>query len=123
MAATSRDVVVREVMGSVQIFLVAVSGVIEERLLRDGSEKPLTLSQLRVLALLAHTEVRTVGEVAVSLRISDAAASKAVDKMVRRKLVRRREGGARLREFTQSRTRPPLRRDPASRRPASGALA
>lgn len=92
MAATSRDVLVREFMGSVQIFLVAVSGVIEERLLRDGSEKPLTLSQLRVLALLAHTEVRTVGEVAVSLRISDAAASKAVDKMVRRKLVRRREG-------------------------------
>src|SRR5574340_285036 len=88
MAATSRDVLVREFMGSVQIFLVAVSGVIEERLLRDGSEKPLTLSQLRVLALLAHTEVRTVGEVAVSLRISDAAASKAVDKMVRRKLVR-----------------------------------
>ncbi len=94
MAAGGRDVLVREFMGSVQIFLVAVSGVIEERLLHNGSAKPLTLSQLRVLALLAHTEARTVGEVAALLRISDAAASKAVDKMVRRKLVRRREAAS-----------------------------
>jgi DNA-binding MarR family transcriptional regulator len=89
---SEKDALVSGFVGSVQVFLAAVSAVIEQRLLRDGPGKPLTLSQIRVLALLAHTEARTVGEVAGFLSISDAAASKAVDKLVRRRIVRRSEG-------------------------------
>ncbi len=64
----------------------------EEKLLSESSGKRLTLSQLKMLSLLAHTEARTVGEVAAFLNVSNAAASKAVDKLVRRRLLRRTEG-------------------------------
>jgi DNA-binding MarR family transcriptional regulator len=52
----------------------------------------LTFSQLKLLYLVAHTdEHTTIGDAAIFLGISNAAASKAVDKLVRRRLLRRTE--------------------------------
>jgi DNA-binding MarR family transcriptional regulator len=52
----------------------------------------LTLAQLRLLALVDHQAHWSIGEVAACLRISDAAASKIVDRLVRHHLLHRTEG-------------------------------
>lgn len=91
---SGKDILATEFVGSVQVFLAAIGAVIEQRLLRDAPGKALTLSQIKVLTLLAHTDALTVGEVAGFLNVSDAAASKSLDKLVRRRLVRRSEAAA-----------------------------
>jgi len=53
---------------------------------------------------VALTEARTISDVALFLGISNAAASKAVDKLVRRKLLRRAEGQPDRREICLSLT-------------------
>ncbi len=50
-----------------------------------------TFSQLKLLYLVAHTDVLNIGDAAAFLGVSAAAASKAVDKLVRRRLLRRVE--------------------------------
>jgi DNA-binding MarR family transcriptional regulator len=50
-----------------------------------------TLPQLRLLAMVDKTDVQHVTEVADFLDVSNAAASKAVDRLVRRGLIERRE--------------------------------
>src|SRR5512142_242543 len=44
------------------------------------------------MKLVAMTDAQRIGDVALFLGVSNAAASKAVDKLVRRKLLRRAEG-------------------------------
>jgi DNA-binding MarR family transcriptional regulator len=53
--------------------------------------KNYTLSQLKLLKMVARTNTGTISEVAAFLGVSNAAASKAVDRLVRRGLVGRKE--------------------------------
>ncbi len=79
-------------LGSAHVFASAVSEIIEARLLREVAGERITVSQLKLLKLVAMTDAQTIGDVALFLGVSNAAASKAVDKLVRRKLLRRDEG-------------------------------
>jgi len=74
------------------LFVSAVSGVMEQQLLTEIAGKQLTISQLKILKLLNVTEAHNVGDVAAFLGVSDAAASKAVDRLVRSNFLRRTEG-------------------------------
>ena len=91
MASAKTEDLISSLLGSAHLFISAVSGVMEEKLLAETSARQLTLSQLKVLKLLQLTEARNIGDVAAFLGISNAAASKAVDRMVRRKFLRRVE--------------------------------
>lgn len=76
-------------LGSTRIFAKAVDEVLERRLLAQVTSGQLTLSQMKVLELVAFTDVGTLSELAAFLGISTPAASKSVDKLVRRKLLSR----------------------------------
>lgn len=80
-------------LGSAQIFTSAVRDLLEEQL-RDAGGLEVTLSQLKLLKMVALTEDYTVSTVAAMLGVSNAAASKAVDRLVRRRLLRRAEAEA-----------------------------
>jgi DNA-binding MarR family transcriptional regulator len=82
---------INELLGSANLFVSALSGVMEQRLLAEIADKQLTLSQLKILKLLDLTDARNIGDVAAFLGISNAAASKTVDRLVRRKYLRRVE--------------------------------
>jgi DNA-binding MarR family transcriptional regulator len=92
MDTQNRQELVNELLGSAHLFVSAVSGVMEQQLLSEIAGKQLTLSQLKILKLLDLTEAHNVGDVAAFLGVSDAAASKAVDRLVRRRYLRRTEG-------------------------------
>ncbi len=79
-------------LGSAHIFASAVSDIIEQRLLEEVSGGQVTVSQLKLLKLVAMADSHTIGDVASFLGVSNAAASKAVDRLVRRNLLRRTEG-------------------------------
>ena len=83
---------VSDFLGSAQVFATAVTEVVEEKLLREIAGKALTLSQFKLLKLVANTDAHSVGDVAAFLGVSNAAASKAVDKLVRHKQLARAEG-------------------------------
>ena len=83
---------VNDFLGSAQVFSSAVTDIIEEKLLREVSGAALTLSQFKLLKLVANTGAHSIGDVAAFLGVSNAAASKAVDKLVRRGLIVRAEG-------------------------------
>jgi len=87
-----RQQLVSELLGSAHLFVSAVSGVMEQQLLTEIAGKQLTISQLKILKLLNVTEAHNVGDVAAFLGVSDAAASKAVDRLVRSNFLRRTEG-------------------------------
>jgi DNA-binding MarR family transcriptional regulator len=98
-----------EFLGSAQVFASAVNDIVEQRLLEEVAGKTLTLSQFKLLKMVSLTNARTITDVTLFLGVSAAAASKAVDKLVRRKLLRRVEGHQDRREIQLSLT-------PASRR-------
>ena len=85
---------ISELLGSVQVFSSAVRYGLEEKLLRETARGRLTFSGLKLLKLVAFTDSNTIGDVAAFLGVSNTAASKAVDKLVRRRLLRRAEGHA-----------------------------
>lgn len=78
-------------LGSAQVFSSAVSDIIEAGLLGEVSEGQLTVSQLKLLKLVSRADSHTLGDVAAFLGVSNAAASKAVDRLVRRNLLLRTE--------------------------------
>lgn len=85
--------IIDEFLGSAHIFAAAVRDVIETTTLEKVAGPRLTPSQLKLLKLVAMTgESLTLGDVAAFLGVSNAAASKAVDKLVRRGWLRRTEG-------------------------------
>jgi len=96
--------VAHDFLGSAHVFASAVEEVIEKHLLEEVAGKHLTLSQLRLLKLVALTDARTISDVGLFLGVTNAAASKAVDKLVRRKLLRRQEGRPDRREIRLSLT-------------------
>lgn len=80
-----------DLLGSAHVFASAVSDVIEARLLREVAGDHVTVSQLKLLKLVAIKDSHSISDVALFLGVSNAAASKAVDKLARRKLLRRDE--------------------------------
>jgi len=102
MSGLDTELLISDLLGSAHLFVSAVSGVMEEKLLSETAGKSLTLSQLKVLKLLAVTDARTVSDVAAFLGVSNAAASKSVDRLVRGKYMRRKEtpGDRRSSELT-----------------------
>lgn len=94
MADRNTAELIQEFLGSTHIFSAAVSDVVEERVLADVAGKRLTFPQFKLLRLVAVTDAHSIGDVASFLGVSNAAASKAVDKLVRRRLLRRAEGKA-----------------------------
>lgn len=100
---------INDFLGSAQVFTSTVSAVVEKRLLREVAGNRLTFSQFKLLKLVALTEAHTIGDVAVFLGVSNAAASKAVDRMVRRQFLRRTEGEADRRAVQLSLTEPSRR--------------
>jgi DNA-binding MarR family transcriptional regulator len=94
MADTNTPEMISELLGSVHVFSSAMREVLEEKLLRETARGRLTFSRLKLLKLVAFTDSHTIGEVAAFLGVSNTAASKAVDKLVRRRLLRRTEGHA-----------------------------
>jgi DNA-binding MarR family transcriptional regulator len=104
MAAGEFGLVAHDFLGSAHVFASAVEDVIEKRILEEVAGKHLTLSQFRLLKLVAVTDAHTISDVGLFLGVSNAAASKAVDKLVRRKLLRRKEGQPDRREICLSLT-------------------
>ncbi len=76
-------------LSSARVFAWSVREVIERTVLREVSGDSLTFSQLKLLYLVAHTDVLTIGDAAAFLGVTCGAAGKAVDKLVRRRLLRR----------------------------------
>ena len=96
--------IIHEFLGSAHVFSSAVNEVVEKRLLEEVAGKALTLSQFKLLKMVSLTDAQTISDVALFLGVSNAAASKAVDKLVRRKLLRREEGHPDRREIRLSLT-------------------
>jgi len=82
--------IINDFLGSVRILSATIDEWMEEELL-EATKSRVTPSQLRVLKLVARTNARRIGDVADFLAVSNAAASKAVDRLVRRGLVNRAE--------------------------------
>jgi len=80
---------VRDFLGSVAECGAAACKVLEDEPLCRVSRGRLTRSQLRLLEHVAAAEGRTIGDAAAVLGVSNPAASKAVDKLVRRHLLHR----------------------------------
>lgn len=78
-------------LGSAHVFASAVRNVVEQGLLDHVAGGQLTVPQVKVLKLVAMTHSYTLGDVASFLDVSNAGASKAVDRLVRRNLLRRTE--------------------------------
>jgi DNA-binding MarR family transcriptional regulator len=86
MALTRELLEIDQFLGVAQIFASAIEDGIERELLAG---KPVTGPQIKLLKLVAMTDSYTLGDVAAFLDVSNAAASKTVDRMVRCNLLRR----------------------------------
>ncbi len=91
MIDSGRADLINDFLGSAHVLVSTVSEVIEKRLLRETLGDRLTHSQLKLLKLVGLADAQTIGDVAAFLGVSDPAASKAVDKLVREMLMRRTE--------------------------------
>ena len=69
------------------LFASVVRGTLEDRCLRQVTQLRLTIQQVNLLRLIDHSGTHHVGEMANLLGVSQPAASKNVDKLVRMKLV------------------------------------
>jgi DNA-binding MarR family transcriptional regulator len=81
--------VVYEFLSGARVFAKAVRDVIEGAVLQEVAGAKLSMPQLKLLYLVAHVDSVTVGEAAAFLGVSSPAASKTVEKLVRRRLLRR----------------------------------
>ena len=78
-------------LASARVFAKAVRDVCEAAVLREVVGDKLTFAQLKLLYLVAQTDEVTIGDAATFLGVSSPAASKAVEKLVRRRLLRRND--------------------------------
>lgn len=85
-----RRKIINEFLASTHIFASAVDDLMQAHL-REDLRGTLTVSQFKLLKLLASTNTESVTEVAAFFKVSTPAVSKAVDRLVRRDLVRRTE--------------------------------
>jgi DNA-binding MarR family transcriptional regulator len=79
----------KDFLGSAHVFATAVRDVMEEKLLHEIVGKQVSLPQLKLLTLVARTDTHTIGDVAAFLGVSKAAAGQTVEKLVRRRWLRR----------------------------------
>lgn len=90
MSVAERTRIINDLLGSAHIFHSAVDELMKEHLRSDLGGQ-LTIPQLKLLKLVASTTIESLSEVAGFSRVTNAAASKAVDRLVRRGLIRRME--------------------------------
>lgn len=102
--AAQNEHLIHEFLGSAHVFSSAVNELVEKRLLEEVAGKEITLSQFKLLKMVSLTDAQTITDVGLFLGVSNAAASKAVDKLVRQKLLRREEGHPDRREIRLSLT-------------------
>jgi DNA-binding MarR family transcriptional regulator len=89
MDAEQKIELIRQVMGASHIFCSAVNEMLE-RTLAEASDEPLAMSQVKLLLLIARPEQRfKVTDVAEFLGVTNAAASRAIDRLVQRDLIER----------------------------------
>ncbi len=89
-AAHDASALIQEFLGSVRVLSQTVRITVEEPLLGTLSGGRLSFPQYKLLRLVASADGHSIGEVATILGVS-AAASKGVDKLVRRRFLRRAE--------------------------------
>jgi DNA-binding MarR family transcriptional regulator len=92
MAVDATANLIESLLGSTHIFALALTDVLEEDLLQKVSAGQLTPPQMKVLKLISQAREPTVSNVATFLAVSNAAASKAIDRLVRRDFLKRAEG-------------------------------
>jgi DNA-binding MarR family transcriptional regulator len=97
--------VIQHFLGSTHAFSSAIDDIVERRLARGLAPGPLTLPQLKLLKLVALADARTLHDVAVFLGVTDAAASRAVERLVQRRLLHRASGKPDLRKIHLSLTK------------------
>lgn len=91
MSAETKVELIQRVMGASQVYSTALNELLE-RTLAEASGEPLHMSQVRLLLLIAGAGARyKVTDVAVFLGVTNAAASRAIDRLVQRGLIDRRE--------------------------------
>lgn len=78
-------------LAGARVFAKAVRDVIEGAVLREVAGDKVTVTQLKLLFLVAQTDSLTIGDAAEFLGVTSPAASKAVEKLVRRRLLRRND--------------------------------
>jgi DNA-binding MarR family transcriptional regulator len=93
MTESSPNRLIEDFLGSVRIFSSSVDDLLQTQL-TEVADGGLTISQVKLLSLVALTEGHMISDVAAFLGVSNAAASKAVDRLVRRGLLRREEAEA-----------------------------
>jgi DNA-binding MarR family transcriptional regulator len=90
MTTAERTTIINDFLASMHIFSSAIGDLMAAQLETElGGE--LTIPQLKLLKLIARTETESISEIATFLCVSNAAASKAVDRLARRGLVERVE--------------------------------
>ena len=90
MTTAERTSIINDFLASMHIFSSAINELMVSQL-HDELGGELTIPQLKTLKLIARTETESITEIAAFLGVSNAAASKAVDRLVRRGLVERIE--------------------------------
>jgi DNA-binding MarR family transcriptional regulator len=90
MTTAERTAIINDFLASMHIFSSAINELMMAQL-GDELGGELTIPQLKLLKLIARTETESISEIATFLCVSNAAASKAVDRLVRRGLVERIE--------------------------------
>jgi DNA-binding MarR family transcriptional regulator len=76
-------------LSGARVFAKAVRDVIEGEVLQEVTGNRLSVPQLKLLFLVARADSVTIGDAAIFLGVSSPAASKTVEKLVRRRLLRR----------------------------------
>lgn len=94
MKEKGRATAIDDFLGSTHVFSAVVEDVLQENLVRQASDGRITYSQFKLLKLVSISDTLSIGDVASFLGISNAAASKAVDRLVRKKLIERTEYAA-----------------------------
>jgi DNA-binding MarR family transcriptional regulator len=92
MIDNNKTQLVHEFLGSSQIFVSALQNIIDKDILSQVLKNKITVTQLKLLKLVDSGDQHTISEVAAFLGVSNAAASKTVDRLVRQLLLRRSEG-------------------------------
>jgi MarR family transcriptional regulator for hemolysin len=87
---SERADILNDFLASTQIFSSVMTELMDEQI-RSVLGKQFTLSQLKLLKMVARTNAGTISQIAAFLSVSNAAASKAVDRLVRRGLIQRKE--------------------------------
>lgn len=88
------DAPVHELLGSASVFASVVTTIVNDALARVSGDHALPLGQLRFLELIAETGESNLTDIARSVAISNAAVSRALDKLVELGFLARRPGSA-----------------------------